>query len=419
MNRTSEKKYVRLPQLILQCLVLSGILALPASGFCETFGLKDSQGMFVPKVTVTIADKDVIIKKTDPQDKFRSFKLTLNRKNNKLIQNVGLIGLEWIDPTNKLTKPGLFAGSLYNAATRVFHDSLTKTQGIKLTDKTRLGLFAGKSVPDLFAIQIDDQVLLSSEAATEQDRTVTLGKGRDVSLNVDKTSITFNESNFKKGEILNVDNRSGLDQVLGVELPEKGLLYFQIIRKPEQTKINRENWDRFTLAADSGIFIVLIPEADPAQLAQLDGKDIVIKVFQGTKVREPRKVPIKISSELRTPGRETPSEAAPEPPKRTTVSDTKPTPTPKPEPSTPVNSSRKDVQKTGTWLWALQIFNLVMLAGLGVYAIFFMLPKIQVLEDRLAKNEMFIHGSREALREELDRLKEDVLQQSEKNVDSE
>jgi hypothetical protein len=48
---------------------------------------------------------------------------------------------------------------------------------------------------------------------------------------------------------------------------------------------------------------------------------------------------------------------------------------------------------------------------LAGYGIFFMLPKIQVLEDRLAKSEMFIHGSREAIREELDEIKREILQQ--------
>jgi hypothetical protein len=419
MNRTSEKKYAPLSHLMLLFLVLSGILALPAAGLCETYGIKDDQGIFLPKVTVTVTGKDLIIKKTDPQDKFRSFSLTLNRKNSNLIRNVGLISMEWIDATNKPTKPVLFAGPLYNAATRVFQDSLTKSLGIKLIDKTKLNLFAGKSVSDLFTIQVDDQALLSSETVTEKDRTVPLGPGRDVSLNVDKTSVVFNESNFKKGEIVTVENRAGLDQVLGVELPEKGLFFNQIRRKPDQTKIDRENWDRFTLAADSGIFIVLIPDSDPAQLAQLDGKDIVIKVFQGTKVRETRKIPIKISSELRTTARDTSPEPTPDKPKRPSVSDNKPEPTPKPEQATTGNTTRKDIQKTSPWLWALQIFNLVMLAGLGVYTIFFMLPKLQVLGDRLAKNEMFIHGSREALREEFDQLKEEVSQQSERKVASE
>jgi hypothetical protein len=416
MNRTLIKKYAPLSRLMALSLVLAGLIALPAAGLCETYGIKDSEGNFVPKVNVTITGREVIIKKTDPQDKFRSFQIILNRKNNKLVQNVGLISLEWIDANNKPTNPVLFAGTLYDAKTRVFKDSLIKMAGIKLTDKSKHALFAGKSLSDLFTIEIDDQVLLSSETVMEKDRTVQLGSGRDVSLNVDKTSIVFNESNFKKGEILNVDNRSGLDQVLGVELPEKGLLYFQIIRKPEQTKINRENWDRFTLAADSGIFIVLIPEADPAQLAQLNGKNIVLKVFQGTGVRETRKIPIKISSELLAGGNIS-SEPTPDQSKPTIKPETKPAP--KPEPVATPTATRRDIRNGGTWLWVLQVFNLVMLAGLGAYAVFFMLPKIQVLEDRLAKNEMFVHGSREALREELDQLKEEIHQQSEKYVASE
>ena len=62
-------------------------------------------------------------------------------------------------------------------------------------------------------------------------------------------------------------------------------------------------------------------------------------------------------------------------------------------------------------MWALQIFNLALLVALGVYGIFFMLPKMQVLEDRLAKNEMFIHGSREAIREEIEEMREDILRE--------
>jgi hypothetical protein len=34
-----------------------------------------------------------------------------------------------------------------------------------------------------------------------------------------------------------------------------------------------------------------------------------------------------------------------------------------------------------------------------------------LLEDRLAKTEMFIHGSRQAIREEMDQIKEEVLRQ--------
>jgi hypothetical protein len=66
----------------------------------------------------------------------------------------------------------------------------------------------------------------------------------------------------------------------------------------------------------------------------------------------------------------------------------------------------------------VQIINLGLLVGLAVYGIFYMLPKIQVLQDRLARNEMFIHTSREAIREEMDRIKEEILAHSEQRPDS-
>ncbi len=68
-------------------------------------------------------------------------------------------------------------------------------------------MFAGKSIADLFAISIGDQPLIFSEAVPEKERTVQLGTGRDISINVDKTSITFDENNLMKGEWINVDNR--------------------------------------------------------------------------------------------------------------------------------------------------------------------------------------------------------------------
>ncbi|MFC1834442.1 hypothetical protein ACFL2Q_06875, partial [Thermodesulfobacteriota bacterium] len=71
-----------------------------------------------------------------------------------------------------------------------------------------------------------------------------------------------------------------------------------------------------------------------------------------------------------------------------------------------------------TWLWAFQISTGVILLGLIGYIAFFVLPRIQVLEDRLAKSEMFIHGSREAIREELDQIKEEIVQQCRKVTDS-
>jgi hypothetical protein len=250
---------------------------------------------------------------------------------------------------------------------------------------------------------------------------------------VDKTSVVFNENNLKKGEILNVDNRSGLNQVLGIEFPERGLLYHQIIRKPEQTKIPRDSWKRFTVGADSGIFIVMIPEPDQAQLVQLNGKEILIKIFQGNNVRETFRVPIKTASDLRLGSGDVPvrTEIPANQPVQRTTSITEPQVTGAGEAREvasnlgrqPASASPATTQKVGSWgdikIWVLQIVNLVLLAGLAIYGIFFMLPKIQVLQDRLARNEMFIHSSREAIREEMELIKEEIQAQNVSHKNSE
>ena len=427
-----EKQTAKLlgPKNKMQLMIFIVLVAVifPGESFSETYGIKDSQGNFIPKATVTVGNKDVVIKKVDPHDKFNSFSITLNPKNQKLVRNVGLIELEWIDANNQPSKAVPFAGPLYNPSTRVFQDSLKKSLGLRLTDKTTSkNVFGEKPVSDLFSIHVDDQLLVTSESVAEKDRTVQLGAGRDVSLNIDKNLIVFNENNLKKGEILNVDNRTGLDQILGVELPEKGLVYYQVIRKPEQIKIPRENWEKFTVAADSGIFIVLIPEPDPSQYALLEGKDITIKVFQGNKVRETRKIPIKIASDLRTgkpPRGEIGALEGPE--RRTESMPPRGVESPEVSPAAPrqpaaeaSEATRRSENRASTWLWVIQIFNLLLVAGMAAFGIFFMLPKIQVLQDRLAKTEMFIHGNREAIREELEQIKEEILQQGQRESSSE
>ncbi len=407
-------------------LVFLGAVLFPAEAACETLGIKDPKGNFVPKVTVTVGNKEVEIKKTDPQASFTSISLTL--KNHKLIQNVTLLDIQWVNANNEPGKPLPFAGPLYNRGTKVFQAPMTKSLSLKLLDKTKVNLFAGKSVADLFAISVGDQPLISSDAVPEKERTVQLGTGRDVSINVDKASITFDENNLMKGEWLNVDIRSGSDQVIGVELPEKELVYSQIVRKPEQKPIPREDWNRFNLASDSGIGILLFPEPNPAQLSQLDGKDIIIKVFQGNKIRETRKIPIRTAPDLRAPGKESgqrgesirgeetsgPSKSEVGPPRKAEAVEASAPPARR-EAASPADTAQTNRQWGGLWLWIIQIFNLVLLAALAVYAIFFMLPKIQVLEDRLAKNEMFIHGSREAIREELEQIKAEILRQCQKD----
>lgn len=412
--------YVRKTRLMI-IVAVAGLLLVPLYAAGETYGLRDRQGNFVPKVTVTIKSKEVLIKKVDPQEKFKSFSIALNPNNRNLIRNVGLIELEWIDSSNQPSKPILFTGPLYNPNTRIFQDSITKSLGLRLIDKTtNRSLFGDKPLSDLFTLSIDDQPLVSSESVAEKSKTVNMGTGRDVSLNIDKSVIVFNENNFKKGEILNVDNRSGLDQVLGVELPEKGLLYFQIIRKPEQTKIPRENWDKFNVAADSGIFIVLIPEPTANEYARLDGKEITIKVYQGNRVRDINKIPIKIAADLR-PSEQTSSSPTDTPTLEQTsrtagVNQSRAETTEPPPPVRTTSSGPRAEARTSVWIWIIQIFNLVLLLGLAGFGMFFMLPKIQVLQDRLAKAEMFIHGSREAIREELEQIKGEIIQQCERDA---
>ena len=392
---------------------------VPEAAFCETFGIKDAQGNFVPKVEINVGKKEVVIKKTDAAEKFNSISLTLNPKTTNLVKNVAHLNIQW-ETGGKAGKAIPFMGPRYDPNTRVFSDTMNKSNVLKIIDTSKLNLFRNKTLADLFTVQIDDQALVSSESAVEKDRTVQLGTGRDVSVNVDKNSILFDESNLKKGEMLNVDNRSGFDQILGVELPSKGFLVCQIRRRLEQTKIPPENWERFTMPADSGIFIVLIPEADPEALAQLDGKEIVIKAYQGNKIRETRKIPVKVAADLKKPGAVLQSTESPTeqedlrsagPATRTPGPRSEMT-GPRPQPATAsAGSARKSDQGAGMWLWILQIVNLALLVAIGSYGIFFVLPRIQVLEDRLSKNEMFLHGSREAIRDELEQIKKEILQQ--------
>ncbi len=403
------------------------LVTVPFAAHAETLGFKDAQGNFVPKLTVSLSPREVTIKKVDPQEKIKSLSIVISAKNKNLIRNIGHINIEWIDAANKPSKAVQFAGPLYNTNTRTFQDSLTKSIGIRLTDKSARNLLAAKTTSDLFELFIDDQLLLSSETVTEKDRTVQMGAGRDVSINVDKTSINFNESNFKKGEIVNIDNRSGLDQTLGVEVPEKGLLYFQLVKKHEQAKIPRENWERFTLPADSGIFIVLIPEPDPVQLAQLEGKDLVIKVYQGTKIRETRKIPIRVASDLRggrtevaNPNEQSSVEAIKRPIKQVPVAQTNgsaesATATKSEVAAQAVQTTTKDVRGS-MWIWILLLANFLLLAVVSVYGFFFLLPKLQVLQDRISKCEMFLHSSREAIREELDQLKKEIVGECESRI---
>lgn len=117
-------------------------------------------------------------------------------------------------------------------------------------------------------------------------------------IHVDKSSVLINEESLIKGAIINVDNRSGFDQTLGIDLPQKGFVYSQIIRNPEQIKVHREEWARFLLPTNSGVFILVIPDRDPAQLEKLEGKEIAIKVYQANELRETIRIPVRVDPDL-------------------------------------------------------------------------------------------------------------------------
>lgn len=428
MNRNYGSSLCKHFMVFLFSAIICLILVEPS--YSAIYGIRDAQGNFLPKVTVSIGKKEVVITKIDPEEKFKSFALVLNKKNTNLSKNVGQISVEWLNAENKGGKPTSFAGPTYDSAKLRFEEPMTRSVTFKLTDKSGKNLFSAKSFADLFTMQIDQHTLIPSESGPEADSPIKFGSGRDVSLNLDKTSIQFDESNIKKGEILNLDNRSGLDQVVGIELPEKSLLYYQIVRKPEQTKVPRENWNKFNIGTDSGIFVVLIPESDPSQLAALNGKEILIKVYQGDKIRETLRVPIKTTSDIGSSTGETPVGGV----QVRDISTSKPGALLDKQASresqlTTTAASDSKVQAmspqqgASTWNstvgWIILALNLIIgLTVLG-YGAFFLLPKIQVLEDRLAKSEMFIHGSREAIREELDQIRDEVFRHGEKKTDSE
>ncbi|MGC9030058.1 MAG: hypothetical protein ACP5LD_10350 [Desulfomonilaceae bacterium] len=404
-------------RLLSAAILFALLLILPTSAGAEIYGVKDAAGNFQPRLDITIGNKEVILKKVNPQDRFRSLAITLNPKNAALVRNVGLLNMEWVNSAGKAGKEVQFAGPRYDPTTRRFEDAMGKSIEVRILDKSNRNLFAGKTLSELFDIHVDDMPLVSSQSVTEKDRTVQMGHGRDVSLNIDKQAVVFNENNFKKGEILNIDNRSGANQTVGIDLPEKGLLYYQIIKKPEQTKIPREAWKRFTIPPDSGVFVVLIPEPDPVQLAMINGKNILIRVYQGTIVKDTLRVPITVASDLVGGPATTPGNVETATPAASAQSPSSPAKTPaaleaastaaghgaerQPAAGQPSSSDAK--------IWVALGVNLGLLAVLAGYVIFFMLPKIQVLQDRIAKSEIFIHHSRESIREELEAVKADIL----------
>ncbi len=164
----SQKKrqmwYGQVTRGLLLALVLLGSPLFPHLGLCETYGIKDADGNFAPKLNVGVEKKEVVIKKTNPRDKFRFFTLKLNPGNRNLLRNVALLQVEWIGPDNRISKPVPFAGPMYDRNTNVFQESMIKSIGVRIVDKSSHNLFAGKKLADLFSIRIDHQPVISAES---------------------------------------------------------------------------------------------------------------------------------------------------------------------------------------------------------------------------------------------------------------
>lgn len=396
----------------LTVLALFWLVLFPSVLHAETYGIKDVHGNFIPKVTVTIGQKEIVIKKTVPDEKFKTIALRLNPKNTDLIERVAELSIEWLDSRNRPNKPVPFAGSLYDRGKKEFRDSMTRSTGLRIVDKSRKNLFAHKLLPDLFTIYVDDEQLLSAESVRESD-TVRLGPGKDVSINVDKTVIMFSEANLLKGEWVTVENRTGLEQVLGLEIPRFGWEYYSVIRKPEQSKLAPEHWDQFNVAAGAGVAIALVPDRDISRLNQLHGKEIIVKLYQGGKPREIRRIPIQLAADLQKQDVADPSVTSPHQPASFTNSGRDHTHQAAEIPPRDLQSqvpSRgvKGNDRGSLWLWVVQVLNLALLLGFAAYMFFMVLPRVQVLEDRMSKSEMFILGSREAIREELEHMKKEI-----------
>jgi len=284
--------------LLLTTLVIGGFL-IPESLRGETYGIVNAGNEFEPKVTIQVKKRDIEVRKTNPADTFESISLQVNPRNLSLIRNVGLLKIQRITAGDIPGIPLPFAGPRFDPNIRTFQDSMGQAIALKILNTSSRPLFEGKDISDLFVIKINNELLVSSESIRENRKSVQLDSGGEKSINIDRNTVVFNVNNYKKGEILNVDNKSRLDQVLGVEFPTTGLLFKSMIRKPEQSKIHKWTWDRFTVAPGSGVFIVVIPQSDPAQLTRLDGQEIVINVYDGNGIREQRKIPIHVAPDLR------------------------------------------------------------------------------------------------------------------------
>lgn len=404
----------------------------PLTARCETYGIEGEDGSFVPRITVTIEDNVILIKKTDPMEKFSSISITVNPRNPKLLRNVSRLQMQWIAPNGAPGRPLPFVGPKYNRAKREFRDTMTRSGALKIIDPTGQGLFRDKDLRDLFKIRIEGQEAIPSDQFAERTQTVRLGEGRDASLSVDTESLRFDTENLKQGKMINLTNRSDVSQWISVETPSEDLGYFGVVRRASQQRIPKDQWDRFELPAKEAIALPVMPASEPEKLAALDGSEIRIQLWQGNTVRETISIPITIASDLLT-GSATGMEDRDAYGPGTTDTPTETGEPPPPDPGRPDTPDSETTRAVGDipetkpagpvgypmGLTAVLIANAVLVLGLAAYGIFFVMPRIQVLEDRLSKNEMFIHGSREAIREELDEIKEEILEQCRRQPESE
>ncbi|MFH0821830.1 MAG: hypothetical protein V2B18_03705 [Pseudomonadota bacterium] len=402
------------------------VVLLPYGVGAETLGVKESDGSFVPKLDVTVGDKEIVIRKIKPEDKIQSLSITLNKKNRALVQNAALLNVLWLDQNSKPGRAVIFAGPRYDPKTLTFEDSLLKSMGLKIIDKTTRNLFSGKDdISELVSIRVNDRPCVAGEATDEREAGTKPRTVSESAVKVDKASVNFNRDNLKKGETIEVDNRSGKDLVVGIKFPEKGLTFVQVVRRPEQTKIPRENWERFVVAPDSGVFLVLIPQREPALLAELEGTRVEIRVWNGASIGETIALPIVLASDVvgSRPARRIDSDT---PVVEPTPKDTgyarqssrdgdDPPVEQRPRKAAAAEASPREPAGSSTiWLWVIQIGTSVIVVAFIGYWVFFALPRIQVMESRLAKSEMAAHGTLESIRDEQERFREEILRQCSK-----
>lgn len=403
---------------------LLGIILFAVYGQCQaqtTYGYEDSTGAFVPKVTVELNQKTIKIEKVKPREKFRSIEMRINPRNNALRDNKSLLQIVWVNQAGEDGRPIPFTGPRYVHENIAFRDTMTKSKALKIIDESNKALFRNQELRDLFLLFVNNKELIPEEESSGSETGVSLPETQEKRIIVDSDSIEFNTiSSLKRGTTINIDNPTGFHQIIGLEFPDSKLFYMRKVHwRPEQTEVPEADWGNISIPPNSGLFIVIIPEPRPLALSQLHGTEITLKIYDGTQIAELIRIPISISRDLRVPdsnGSREISDGSNEgvgfvPPDQGEGTTTEPKPVENSDPGPTPTPSKAPAQGIGLMAWVAIILSVTVSIVVALYVIFFILPKIQALEDRLAKNEMFLHGSREAIREELELTKEEILKQ--------